>query len=854
MIYRILIVFFLIGLSSKVYSQTSLVPGDIAIFWNQTDSPPGFDDNFAFVTFVDMAAGTVIYFTDCGADAAGFNTPCIEGAFRYTVPAGGITTGDIIRTDVNAADFTTYNDTRIIGGFATSTSGDQVIAFQDASFPGGSPNAGNNPAFIFASNTASTLFTGDKTDSNETGLPAGLSDTASLRTALGVGAGPGVDTEVDNSIYNGSYDFSSGGIPAAKLAFTNPANYYDTNTNPPGDPTYNALIAAIPTEITLTASCAATDTTPPVPDVAVLPDVTAQCQVTSLTPPTATDNCGGPVIVTNNASLPITTQGTTVVTWTYDDGNGNTSTQNQNVVIDDTTNPVPDAASLPDITAQCQVTSLTPPTATDNCGGAITVTNNASLPITAQGTTLVTWTFNDGNGNTSTQNQNIVIDDLSPPVPDAAVLPDITAECQITALIPPTATDNCGGAIIVTNNASLPITAQGTTLVTWTFNDGNGNTSTQNQNIVIDDMGPTIICLDVVVDFNGEEMISVFIDELYDANASFDNCSPITLLTSDQTVTCDQIGEVITVSVEGSDDAGNVSTCSANITVGGLPCDWTNTNGIGCDGDNNASFDTNTETFTLTSDECSPSFPYISDNQGFIYQELCGEGYIKALVTNVNGNGFAGVEVRNSLDPNSKKIAIGTNKVNRIIRMARVIEGYPAWPQEVFSLDKFWVKIERSGSYFRALASTDDINYIPYLFQAIPMEECTKVGLFVHSKVPGAIVTADFTNVEIGQAVPLIEDPSKNGTVMSTPMSAQINVGLSPNPAKDELRIDLHSLIAQDVSIRIYNINCQLMTNRQSDYVENATEIIAIDHFPAGTYYVHVKTAQQQQTLKLVKQ
>ncbi|MCH2083661.1 MAG: T9SS type A sorting domain-containing protein, partial [Saprospiraceae bacterium] len=221
---------------------------------------------------------------------------------------------------------------------------------------------------------------------------------------------------------------------------------------------------------------------------------------------------------------------------------------------------------------------------------------------------------------------------------------------------------------------------------------------------------------------------------------------------------------------------------------------------------------------------------------------------------NVNGNGFAGVEVRNSLDPNSKKIAIGTNKVNRIIRMARVIEGYPAWPQEVFSLDKFWVKIERSGSYFRALASTDDINYIPYLFQAIPMEECTKVGLFVHSKVPGAIVTADFTNVEIGQAVPLIEDPSKNGTVMSTPMSAQINVGLSPNPAKDELRIDLHSLIAQDVSIRIYNINGQLMTNRQIDYVENATEIIAIDRFPAGTYYVHVKTAQQQQTLKLVKQ
>jgi hypothetical protein len=35
--------------------------------------------------------------------------------------------------------------------------------------------------------------------------------------------------------------------------------------------------------------------------------------------PTATDNCAGSVTVTHDATLPITTQGTAVVTWTYDD-------------------------------------------------------------------------------------------------------------------------------------------------------------------------------------------------------------------------------------------------------------------------------------------------------------------------------------------------------------------------------------------------------------------------------------------------------------------------------------------------------------------------------------------------------
>ncbi|WP_413788839.1 PKD domain-containing protein, partial [Ascidiimonas meishanensis] len=230
------------------------------------------------------------------------------------------------------------------------------------------------------------------------------------------------------------------------------------------------------------------DTTPPIPDIASLPNVTAQCEVTALTPPTATDNCGGTVIVTNNATLPITTQGTTVVIWTYDDGNGNTVTQNQNVVIDDTTPPAPDVASLPDVTAECEVTTLTTPTATDNCGGSVTVTNNATLPITT--TTVVIWTYDDGNGNTGTQNQNVVINDNTPPVPDAASLPNITAQCQVTALTPPTATDNCGGTVTVTNNATLPITTQGTTVITWTFDDGNGNTATQNQNVILDDTTP----------------------------------------------------------------------------------------------------------------------------------------------------------------------------------------------------------------------------------------------------------------------------------------------------------------------------------------------------------------------------
>ncbi len=229
------------------------------------------------------------------------------------------------------------------------------------------------------------------------------------------------------------------------------------------------------------------DVTAPVPDVAALPDVIAQCQVASITPPTSTDNCSAVVTAVTSTSFPITTQGTTVVTWSYDDGNGNVITQNQNAIIQDVTAPVPDLGNLPDVIAECSVASITAPSATDNCSGFVVGTTATTFPITTQGTTVITWTYTDANGNASTQNQNVIITDVTAPAADLAVLDDVTGICQVTTLTAPSASDNCSGTVLGTTTATLPITTQGTTTIVWTYDDGNGNFSTQTQNIVIDD-------------------------------------------------------------------------------------------------------------------------------------------------------------------------------------------------------------------------------------------------------------------------------------------------------------------------------------------------------------------------------
>ena len=253
-----------------------------------------------------------------------------------------------------------------------------------------------------------------------------------------------------------------------------------------------------------------------------------------------------------------TEQGTSVVTWTFDDGHGNTSTQTQNIVVSDVTAPVADAATLADATGECSASITSAPTATDNCSGTITGTTSDDLTRTTQGTSVVTWTFDDGHGNTSTQTQNIVVSDVTAPVADVATLADATGECSATITAAPTATDNCSGTITGTTNDDLTRTEQGTSVVTWTFDDGHGNTSTQTQNIVVSDV--TAPAAPALADATGECSVSV------STPTAEDNCSgTITGTTADATTYTTQ--GTYTIHWSFDDGNGNISTTDQTVIV-----------------------------------------------------------------------------------------------------------------------------------------------------------------------------------------------------------------------------------------------------------------------------------------------
>ncbi len=97
---------------------------------------------------------------------------------------------------------------------------------------------------------------------------------------------------------------------------------------------------------------------------------------------------------------------------------------NANHRFEDTEPPYPDEDELDTVEGQCSAEITVTPTAIDNCSGEVEGTTTDPLSYSEQGTHVVTWTYDDGNGNITAQTQSVVIQDVTPPSISVSVSPD----------------------------------------------------------------------------------------------------------------------------------------------------------------------------------------------------------------------------------------------------------------------------------------------------------------------------------------------------------------------------------------------------------------------------------------------
>lgn len=208
---------------------------------------------------------------------------------------------------------------------------------------------------------------------------------------------------------------------------------------------------------------------------------------------------------TNDASgiFPI---GTTNIVWTVTYADGSVVTCNQSITISDTTNPsVSCAGSISqNITTGCSTAvTVSDVVYSDNCtSSSLTWTMSgatvASSPLTGfnqigthtfnVGTTTITYTVTDSEGNSTVCTSIVTVNDnINPTISCAGSITIQSDPGTCTAsgvlLTSPTTSDNCS-VTTVTNNApvSFPV---GTTVVTWTVSDSSGNTATCTQTVTV---------------------------------------------------------------------------------------------------------------------------------------------------------------------------------------------------------------------------------------------------------------------------------------------------------------------------------------------------------------------------------
>jgi gliding motility-associated-like protein len=332
-----------------------------------------------------------------------------------------------------------------------------------------------------------------------------------------------------------------------------------------------------------------TDNTPPVfagcpADFSISVDANACDAVVTWTAPTATDNCAGAVIPTTLDPSPGSTfaLGPHTITYTADDGKGNQSTCSFVVTVVDDTPPVlagcPADFSIPADPATCNaIATWTPPTASDNCAGAIIPTSldPPSGSAFALGAHTITYTADDGHGNQSTCSFIVTVTDNTAPVfagcpTDFSVVADAATCNAIATWTAPTANDNCAGSIIPTSldAPSGSAFALGTHTITYTADDGNGNQSTCSFVVTVVDNTPPVFAgcpADFSVSANATSCDAI---ATWTPPTATDNCAGAVTPTSlDPSPGSAFALGPHTITYTADDGHGNQSTCSFVVTV-----------------------------------------------------------------------------------------------------------------------------------------------------------------------------------------------------------------------------------------------------------------------------------------------
>ncbi|NND77845.1 MAG: T9SS type A sorting domain-containing protein, partial [Flavobacteriales bacterium] len=323
---------------------------------------------------------------------------------------------------------------------------------------------------------------------------------------------------------------------------------------------------------------------------------------------TASDICDSDVPVVFSETGGTSCSDPIIRTWMAEDDCGNMTSHTQVITLIDT--EAPEVLVPPDQTIECDESVPLPfYIVTDNCDtDPLVEIEELIIPGDCPQEYILerTYTATDNCGNSSSAIETIYVVDTTAPIIGVPIPVEVIKNCtdlgidimdlydylegnltpaeavaidqaiydlfESCNLVPP-ASDNCSDPsvypvdLLVAGFNSLKFPETGLFEVVWQAEDECGNISanTMTSSIkVVDNIAPQALCQDITVELGPDGY--VIVDPSLVDNGSFDNCGPVFISLSEDSLTCDNLGNnLITMLV--FDLGGNISTCSANITL-----------------------------------------------------------------------------------------------------------------------------------------------------------------------------------------------------------------------------------------------------------------------------------------------
>ncbi len=296
--------------------------------------------------------------------------------------------------------------------------------------------------------------------------------------------------------------------------------------------------------------------------------VTNECHTAFNDPgATANDGCAGNVTgsVVISGSLDTNTVGVYTLTYSADDGAGNTnSTVTRVVHVEDHTAPVVTLNGAAAVTVECHGSYSDPSASADDaCTGSTAIVQSGTVDLNTVGVYTRTYTSTDASGNSASTTRQISVEDHTAPVVTINAGPS-TVECHTSFSNPgATASDICDAAVTTaTLSGSVDADTVGSYTLTYSATDASGNTGTATRVVTVSDGTAPVVTINA-----GPTTV--------ECHGSFSNPGATASDTCDASVTTATLSGAVDVNTPGlytltysaTDGSSNTGTATRVVTV-----------------------------------------------------------------------------------------------------------------------------------------------------------------------------------------------------------------------------------------------------------------------------------------------